>query len=667
MNPLTFRRWRNKGYAVFASLHRVIRIGTLSVAYTLLNLPVILAQGDTLHTHLKIELEEVELSAEAAPEILSPGLIPLTVITSPLSFSAGAQSLDQLLEHLPQTDLRQRGPMGVQADISLRGGTFDQTMILLNGINITDPQTGHFNLNLPFDLSVIDRIEVLKGPGSLFYGSSSFAGAVNIITRPESRDTVRAGIGYGSFNSWQSSFTAHFGKGETRLLSHLSAGGYDGYRANTDFRYKNLYLQGIRTGQKLIVRLSGGINSRDFGANSFYSLRYPEQYEETAVSFITAALENKRSLVPLQLSTGLRISNDHFLLKRTDPSFYQNFHRNYTFSAELNGSAESRAGLTRFGFGYRREGIVSTVLGQPLQEPPPVRQADSLYYSYGDERDDLHLSLNQRLRYEKFTFSAGRYGFLGRTERLKAGLFPGTGISYKAHRNWDLYASMNRSLRRPTFTELYYKGPQNVGNPTLLPEEAWTGETGINGRYPTFETGLSVFYRKGNQIIDWVWMEDEKWHTMNYTRLNTFGSEINATLYPQRFANPLPWLSSISGNWSYTEVSKMPESYSSYYALDYLRNSFSLNLILQPVDRVTVLFSVAYRQRNGSYSAYDAESGSTVEKAYNPYSRSDLEVRIRLHGIEISAGCANLFNTEYLDFGGLPQPGRWFNGGIRIN
>ena len=112
---------------------------------------------------------------------------------------APVTSIQELLEYVAGVDVRQRGAEGVQADISIRGGTFDQTLILLNGVNITDPQTGHHNLNLPVSINQIERIEILEGPAARVYGPNAFSGAINIVTRQPDKTSWKLAIEGGSF------------------------------------------------------------------------------------------------------------------------------------------------------------------------------------------------------------------------------------------------------------------------------------------------------------------------------------------------------------------------------------------------------------------------------------------------------------------------------------
>ena len=181
---LMFKKWGRKNYSSFLTLKRTVVISVLSVTY-LLSTPVFATEmeQDTSDVKMQYDLDEIEVSAQRTPALYSQVARIISVIESKEIEAAPAQSVQDLLEYVAGVDVRQRGAEGVQADVSVRGGTFDQTLILLNGINITDPQTGHHNLNLPVSLAQIERIEVLEGPAARVYGPNAFSGAINIVTK----------------------------------------------------------------------------------------------------------------------------------------------------------------------------------------------------------------------------------------------------------------------------------------------------------------------------------------------------------------------------------------------------------------------------------------------------------------------------------------------------
>ena len=188
---LRFRQFTRKRWALFACVGRVVTIGVLSVATlraaastTADDVTVVSGSpADSISTTDKeATLDDVEITGSRAPLALGQAARMVTVLSREEIQAAPVQSINDLLKYAVGVDVRQRGPIGAQTDIGIRGGTSEQITILLNGINICDPQTGHNALDLPCDLSDIVRIEVLEGPAGRVFGTSSLMGAINIVT-----------------------------------------------------------------------------------------------------------------------------------------------------------------------------------------------------------------------------------------------------------------------------------------------------------------------------------------------------------------------------------------------------------------------------------------------------------------------------------------------------
>ena len=193
-----------------------------------------------------------------------------------------ARSVSELLSYVSGVDVRQRGPGGLQADISIDGGTFDQSLVLLNGIKVSDPQTGHNMMNLPISIDDIDHIEVLRGSASRIYGVNALTGAINIVTRLAQQTAISANLFAGSsFKDDVSGDTyynygAHASAGLVmKRSSHSLSGGQEagnGYRYNTAFNNQKAFYQGKYTvGAIDVVDVLAGYTHNYFGANGFYS------------------------------------------------------------------------------------------------------------------------------------------------------------------------------------------------------------------------------------------------------------------------------------------------------------------------------------------------------------------------------------------------------------
>ncbi|HMA87091.1 MAG TPA: TonB-dependent receptor plug domain-containing protein, partial [Desulfosalsimonadaceae bacterium] len=143
------------------------------------------------------ELDPVVVTGSHAPARLSEYGVSVSVITREDIAVLPADNFTDVLEHVNGVDVRQRGAGGVQTDIGIRGASFEQTLIMVDGVAISDPQTGHHNMNLPVTLSDIERIEVVKGPAARIYGPNAMGGVINIITRDVKENAIGGRAAYG--------------------------------------------------------------------------------------------------------------------------------------------------------------------------------------------------------------------------------------------------------------------------------------------------------------------------------------------------------------------------------------------------------------------------------------------------------------------------------------
>ena len=291
-NSLKFNRFSNKGYALFSVLGREVLVGALSVA-TLSHAKAegVSTEGTKVDSTLykggkAYELDAVSITGSRAPMTVEQSPKIVSVITRDDIHRAAAQTINDVLKLATGVDVRQRGGFGVQTDISINGGTFDQITILLNGVNISNPQTGHNASDFPVALADIDHIEVLEGAASRLFGTSAFNGAINIVTKKAKNDGISASVEGGSFGSFgaQGRVQTAFETGKWTQAYSVS-GGYkrsDGGTENSDFEkgqgYGNLSLS---YDQRFDIIAQLGIATQSYGANTFYSAKYNNQYEKT--------------------------------------------------------------------------------------------------------------------------------------------------------------------------------------------------------------------------------------------------------------------------------------------------------------------------------------------------------------------------------------------------
>ncbi len=662
-----FNRWTRNKAAVLISLKRIVKICVLSVSLLIIRETASIdAQAtDTLTLSKIIDLEEVEVVGQASPDVFSQIARTITIISSQEISSSPASTIQDLLEYVAGVDIRQRNTHGVQADIQIRGGTFDQVLIMLNGISISDPQTGHFNLNLPISLSSIDRIEILHGSAARYYGSNAYKGVINIITRKE-KNELSGGIAFGSYSLFNTRFSA--GRTTEKFFHNLdfSKSKSNGYAHNTDFSIGNINYEGGLKFSPLNIFWQGGISAKAFGANDFYSPVFPDQYEETETSFGSLGFETKGNL-KLKAHAWYRQHKDHFLLKRDEPSFYENFHKTDVFGIKISTDLNSILGKTHIGIEAREESILSTILGNELEEAVVIKGFDSAWYSNKYQRNNIGFHFDQRYQTEHFFISGG---FLLNRNPDYANtweIFPGLDISYKVLEDrLKIFSSAGRNLRLPTFTDMFYSDPVNIGNPLLQPEELLSFEFGLELKTKQLNTRMSYFNDFGSNVIDWAMFEgSDVYEVRNIAEVISKGMELNL-VYKSENTNRNFVLKRASLDYAFTDLDFVEGNYDSKYAGDYLRQKFVISTSIQIYSAINLDYRISYSSRNGTYADYDEINGVRISSDFQPYFLNDLSLYFAKPSYMIYIKVSNLFDIDYNDVGNLIQPGRWVSGGVEF-
>lgn len=438
-------------------------------------------------TYAPIPLEEADRTVQTIPTGSSPAVF---------------RNAMDALQSDPSVDLRQRSP-GIQGDLSIRGSSFGQTLVMVNGFRMNDPQTGHNNLDLPFPFIAIDRIEVLEGSGSTLYGSDAVGGAVNFIKRPPPTSEIRFGAGAGSFgtNSQNGSIALRRGEASEHLTftRELSTG----FQPNRDYRTLAFGSETIWRTRLGLSDVLLGLSDRPFGADQFYG-NYPS-WERMKGWFAGWRQDLSRDTVA---SFSYRRHTDLFDLIRDRPAFSQNRHITESWTAALRRTHEIRES-TRIYYGAEgyRDIIDSTNLG--------YRKRD---------RGAAYAAVDVRAL-RRFSFNAG-----GREELITGGnrrFTPSLSGGYWASSRVKFRGSVSSAYRLPTFTDLYYSDPANKGNPNLRPETAWNYEGGVQVTGGKLSTDFIVFHRRDSNNIDYVRRSPGGiWQAANLTRLRFTGFEM---------------------------------------------------------------------------------------------------------------------------------------------
>lgn len=668
---MRFRRYSNRSYAVFSTLKSPVSIGVMTVAM-LASAPVTGISAQTAENNnageKMYELEEVEVTGSRVPLTVSQAARIVTVLDREAIAAAPVQSINDLLKYAAGVDVRQRGDMGVQTDISIRGGTFDQITILLNGINICDPQTGHNAADFPVELSEIERIEALEGPAGRVYGTSSLVGAINIVTRTakdSGAEVFADGGSYGYFKG--GAIVSHVKNG----LSNQVSGSYnrsDGFsrskagNLNADFKYARLFYQGRYENDRVDVRWHAGFTNKDYGANTFYSTLSDEQFEHVRKYYTAVQAETKGDVYHFKPSVYWNRSDDRFEFYRGMPEKSPfNYHQTDVYGVNLNNYIQTFLGKTAFGAEFRNEGVRSTSLGEPLNSPAKVPGADA-DFTLGLNRTNLSFHLEHNIVLRRFTLSAGVIAVKNTGNEMNFRFYPGVDASYQFARDWKVYASYNTSLRMPTFTELYYSVGGHKADKYLKPEEMQAVEVGVKYLRPGIRGTLSLYRYHGTDMIDWIkdisQGDDAPWQSVNHAVINTMGAEVSVLVDICELMQRDAFVRSVNLSYSYIDQDKeTTPNLQSKYALEYLRHKFVAQANFRIWKLLEMNVSYRWQDRMGNY-----QKGNSMVP-YEPYSLVDARFTWNAPQYKIYVEGNNLLNKTYYDHGNIPQPGIWVRAG----
>ena len=550
----------------------------------------------------------------------------ITVVSKEEIENSPSKSVEELLAEFTGFDIRRRGGNGVQADISLRGSSFEQVLILVNGVRMNDSQTGHNSMSLPFDLASVEKIEIIKGPAARRFGQNAYAGVVNIITKVSSEEKVIVSASGGDYKTYSLGLGANFGNEKFSNFIQAGSTSSEGYRHNTDYKINNIFYQNqfkINDGQ---IKFQAGIQEKKFGANGFYSSpTATEQYEETQASIVSLGYEQKFNQFSLNSNVYWRRGQDLYLFNREKPEVYRNMHIGNNVGAEVNGSYSSALGTTGLGVEFRKEFLASNNLGHR------ERFLTQIFLEH-------HFSLIQNKLQISPGISWANYDSVGDF------FYPGLDIGFDFDENHKIYGNIAKVNRIPTFTDLYYVSKTEIGNPDLKPENAISSELGYRFQKNNFLGKVSVFNRTSENSIDWVKeTQDGIWAAENIGKIETNGVEVEIGQHFNSFVK------SYSLGYTYLDSkAKEPQNLISRYVMENLKHQFVAKLENKFFENFTSQLIYRYNERvtTGSYQLLDGKLG---------YDFKDLNLYVLVN---------NITNANYTETFGVPMPKRWFHVGF---
>jgi outer membrane cobalamin receptor len=523
-------------------------------------------------------------------------------------------------------NLQSRAPNGVQADLSIRGTTFEQSLVLLNGLRINDPETAHMNLDIPVPLDALSRVEVLHGSGSTFYGSDAIGGAVNLITErpsPDARFSLIAKSGAGNYGSLENHLRADL---STSRASEQLTGSRDtsnGFMPDRNYSSNALasetWLSVLKPGTTDIL-LAG--SDRPYGANQFYGAY--DSWERTKGWF--AALQQQLGQ-RTSASFAYRRHTDLFVLLLDRPNYYRNNHITTAWQGALR-RADGIGANTTLSYGLEANGdsIHSTNLGVHARN-------QGAGYANLSLRSLKRLSLSLGAREQ--IFSGGNSVFS-----------PNVAAAYTLTSTVRLRGSVGHGYRLPTYLDLYYADPATIGNPNLKPESSWSYEGGVDwtpasGTFVLSATGFSLHQKNG---IDYSKYDlSHPWQAVNVADFAYNGGEAS-------FRVRLPAAQQLQLGYTAVQATSPPKGLISEYAFNYAAQSAL----------------IAWTGKLPAQMVARSQLAVIQKTTQTPYPLWDLSLSRDTGRVRPYVRVLNLTDTSYREIPGVPMQGRTVMAGAEL-
>ena len=558
-------------------------------------------------------LDEVIVSSPRIELSMGQQSRSVTTITAEEIAESGANTLIDVLSDVAGIELRSRGAQDVQSDIYIRGGGFDQVLLLIDGIKVDNPQTGHHTLNAILPIEMIERVEILKGAAGRVYGQNAFSGAINIVTKTPSTEDLKVTLSGGSFDYQKAALFATDQRESSSHTLYAETISSDGYRYNTDYYNQNyLWKSSWKTDQEPIELLAS-FNNRRFGANGFYaSPTFTDQFEATQSSLLglTTSINGNWHIKPkLYWKRG----QDEFILFKNDPSIYRNMHITNKLGAEVNATKKHALGTTGIGFELAHVSIRSNNLGEHAR----TLAHGYLEHRFVSNRWDVTPGFSVSHYSDQDTF-----------------FYPGIDIGFQINGDSRLFFNSGYTYRIPTYTDLYYNDPTTVGNESLIPEKALSTELGFRHRQNNWKLSISLFQRDAKNYIDYVVLAgEERWQATNIDQILSQGGELDVVL------NSNSHKFSVGYAYLKDDVDGVSSALSRY-AINSRKHHLSTRWTLRWNSLITSSISYRYAEQDSGYHYNVVDANMAVVKGR----------------VKLSLSAHNILNADYTEQNLVPMP-----------
>jgi iron complex outermembrane receptor protein len=558
--------------------------------------------------------------------------------------SLAAESPQDFLREDSSIFLEERGAGGGQADLVLRGGSFEQTLVLLDGFRINDAQTSHHNLDLPVPLEAMDSIQALAGAGSTLHGVDALSGVVDFLTAAPNHDSLFVRAGEGSFESNEETLMGGATRGRWSGRATAERDFSTGFMTDRDYRNEDASAESWMGSRLGLTDLLFATSDRAFGANQFYG-DYPS-WERTKGWFggVRQQLGGQT-----EAAFAYRRHTDDFVLFRDDPGIYENNHIDGSWQGTLRRTENLPAhSVLLMGLEADGDSIDSYNFSGGVRSFALGIHARNRGAGYVD------VDLRPAKKRWSLSFGAREEVFSGGAQAVFS---PELAGSFRVANSLRLRVSGGYGFRIPTYTDLYYSDPATLGNPKLKPESAWSGDAGADWT-PSSKLTLSAtgFYSRQHGTIDYVKSATAPnmflppgcpaniWCADNLNGLSFVGVESTLTWIPNRKQTVRVAWTGLHG--AQNALHGLESEYVFNYPVENIHadwrwelgHSFAIDNAVQ----------IAQRYQQTVYPVWNVEATHASGRV-QPYLR-----------------LTNLSNTGYREIGGVNMPSRTIVGGIAV-
>ena len=609
-----------------------------------------------------VNLDPISITTSRLAQKLSETGRSITVIDGKMIEKLPANSLDELLKYTSSVEVQQRGPAGAQADFVIRGGTFQQVLVLLDGIKINDPLTGHFSAYLPIAPSQIERIEILKGPAAAIYGAEAIGGVINIISKifaaykKENSTHTNAAVAAGEYGYLGANAGFYKTSGKINFsLGALSNNATGQLLRNDNRGYFHTNTFSANAGVALATHwnlfLHSSYDDRDFAAQNFYTTFVSDTATEKVKTWWNhAKLRHSSSNSTDEIDAAYKKTSDHYLY---NPVSTANENKSAATSLQyVHTKTLSTSFFYNYGFSGEYKTIVSNDRGDHHNENAAV------FGSFIFKKNNLSVNPGLRIVSDK------NYG---------TQLLPQANITYKIN-TLSLKANAGRAIRSADFTERYnnYNKPfvanGTIGNPDLRAEKSWSYEAGADLLLPHFKIGAAYFYRNQHDVIDYVatpYAEIPRKINLsptgtyafaqNLKKVTTSGVEIELNYNHHFSANHALFINAAATFLHSVSPDAMPSFYIISHAKTLLQQTVVYN-----IKNFGISFTSIYKQRMPRQAA--AIKASVAKDYWLVNTKLSYSYKIATAFIAVN----NIGNIQYSDLLGSKMPGSWITAGLAV-